>query len=220
MITTLKAVTESRRFQDYRKAGVLDAVFASTGPARWMEIARADSAVNAVEDLYGGVQNYGGLWIAGGWLGGLPYEHSQRKNIVDRFVERGVEEERIIQIDGKDTVDKVRELIRIEKVIGGGLEYLGISSYPLHIARFNLALKHAQREGHANPLLKIVGIPTDYSSRPNSDRLARPINDAFYGWMGLLKDARRLDKYGFGGSIPGQNVEIFEKIKRLNSERD
>jgi len=219
MIRELKAISRARDFPIYNK-GVwrLDAVFASTSPAHWMDIARADAAVDAVRDLYRSVENYQGLWIAGGTLGGLPYEKSQRKGIVDRFMERGVEEDRIVQIDGKDTVDKVRELMKIPEITEDkSVEYLGIASYPLHIARFNLVLKYAQRKGYLEGL-KIIGIPTDNRNRPETDKANRPVGDFVAGWAGLLKDARRLERYGFEASIPGQNSKLYRRIRSLNSE--
>jgi len=218
MIKTLKAISKARKFKNYDEEGYLDAVFASTSPARWMDIARADAAVDAVRDLRGSVENYRGLWIAGGNLGGLPYEESQRKGIVDRFIEKGVRKERIIQIGGKDTVDKVRELINLQEIAWRGVLYLGIASYPLHIARFNLALNYAKKEGHADWLLAVVGIPTDNRNRPKTDKANRPVGDFVAGWAGLLKDARRLERHGFFGSLPGQGSGLYRKMKSLNSE--
>ena len=220
MIKELRAISEARNFRRYSESTTLDAVFASTSHARWMDIARADAAVDAVENVYRNVGNYEGLWIAGGWLGGVPYEESQRKGIVDRLVQRGVDEDRIIQIDGKDTVDKVRELTKLPPLKKRGFLFgfnLGIASYPLHIARFNLALKHAQAEGYA-PQLEITGIPTSYDARPSSDHKNRPLNDQLFGWLGLLKDARRLEKYGFEGSVPGDSSGLHTKLRELNSE--
>src|SRR3989344_5434686 len=100
----LEMLSKARSFRNYSETG-LDAVFASTSPARWMDIERADAAVRAIREIYvdikgdidspGDFFDYKGLWIAGGWLGGLPYEQSQRKGIFDTFIKRGVDPERI-----------------------------------------------------------------------------------------------------------------------------
>src|SRR3989338_6032814 len=123
MIKELKAIFRARKFEDYSHTH-MDAVLASTSPAKWMDIERADAALSAVWNTYPTFDN---VWyIAAGWLGGLPYEESQRKTIVDRWLEIGVPEERIIQIDGKDTVDKVRELIWLPQIKSGEIINLGV----------------------------------------------------------------------------------------------
>ena len=217
MIKELKAISEARKFRHYSEPTSLDAVFASTSPARWMDIARADAAVDAVEDRYlGSIKDSQVYFVAGGWLGGVPYEQSQRKSIVDRFIERGVDPSMIIEIDGKDTVDKVRELGKHTEIRSEVIN-LGVASYPLHIARFNLALNYAREEGYL-VRLEITGIPTSYDNRPSSDYKNRPLGDWAFGWLGLLKDARRLEKYGFGGSLPGNSSRIHTRLRELNSE--
>lgn len=203
----------------------LDAIVVSTSPSQKMDFQRADCAVQAVKDLYRNISHYDGLWIAAGQLnkgvdGIRQYEGSQRKGIVDRLVSQGVPQDRITQIDGSDTVDKVRRLLEIPEVKRGGVKYMGVSSYPLHIARFNLALNHAKRENLAPQNLEVVGIPNPYDSILFDFEKIR-LGDWVYGWSGLLKEAVRLEESGFSGSIPGQGSAFHKKLRALNSsDRD
>lgn len=220
IMKTLEAIKNARSYRDFREVGELDAVVVPTSPAHWMDIARADSAVNAVEELYGSVKDYGGLWIAAGQLnenqeGRRVYEGSQKKDIVDRLVERGVNEKDIIQIEGVDTVDKVREL----RLMGSKL--MGISSYPLHIARFNLALQYAKKQRLFNEESEMVGIPTNEQYRPKNDKKMRPISDKIYGWLALMKDVWGLETHGFARSRPERTSTLHKWIRKFNhAERD
>lgn len=221
MVGLIKSVWKAWDYLKFEKEadsfGRLDAVVASTGPKLSMDLQRADYAVNAVRSLYGSAVTYEGIWIAAGRLNqpGV-YTGSQREGIVNRLLNRGADQGRIVQIDGEDTVDKIRLLGTVPEIKEGDVEYLGIASYPLHIARFNLALSYAQREGVVPGKVKIVGIETPtpffYDTKPLR------LGDGIAGWAGLIKDAVRLEKNGFAGSVPGKVSGLHRLARELNSE--
>ena len=244
MVGLFESIAQAK---DYRKVSEryvkfkgLDAIVASTSPKREMDLQRADYAFKAIFRLYGlpdggakdsdgsdsNINNYTGLWIAAGVLntnadGERYYIGSQREGIVNRWIKHGVKENRIVQIDGEDTVDKVRELGKIPEIKNAPVEYrIGVSSYPLHIARFNLALLYAQREGFISKQVQIVGIEMPYDALFYETSPKFRVGDWVTGIAGLVRDVRRLDKHGFKSSVPGQSSAFHKAIKSLNSEGD
>jgi len=202
----------------------LDAVVASTSPKISMDLKRADYAVAAVKGLYGNTEDYHGLWIAAGELnqnssGERLYQGSQIEGIIERLSKHGVKKEKIIHAGGADTVDKIRHLAGIPEIKNSNGQYfIGVASYPLHIARFNLALKYVQREKIIGEGATIVGIEMPYDAIFFDTNPRLRIGDWVAGVAGLAKDARRLEKLGFECSVPGQESYFHRKLKELNSE--
>ena len=210
-------------FLSFGDTGKLIAIVASTSPKRSMDIKRADACFAAIEKRYGNIQNYKGLWIAAGELntdesGVRRYEDSQRKNIVNRFIALRVNPERIIQIDGSDTVDKIRELAKIPEIRDERKRFfVGIASYQLHLSRFGLAWRYARKEGAINNNFRLVGIEMPYESLFLDTNPFR-LGDYVAGYLGLLKDKKRLNQKGFSGSLPGQGSALYKKAREFNSE--
>ena len=93
-----------------------------TGPSLEVDRKRAEDAIRGVKRDYGSIQNYRGLWIVAGTLGGQDPKTAQRTRIYNQFCEAGVREGRIRVIGGEDTMDKVREIVSLSESEGMKLE--------------------------------------------------------------------------------------------------
>ncbi len=178
-----------------------DAVLASTSPSLKIDHKRAQDAINRVVSVYGSVENYKGLWIAAGTLGGQKPETAQRTRIYNQFLAAGIDEEQVRTIGGEDTMDKVRKIIGLAE--REELETIGISTYLLHYRRFEGGLHFAKEEGLAptNLEFKLIWSPTTPWTRWHKDLV--------YGLTGLCVEAFRLGRHGFAGSDPDHKP--FEK---------
>lgn len=189
-----------------------DAVMASTGPSLKIDRKRTDDAINKVIEVYGSLENYGGLWIAAGTLGGQKPETSQRARICNQYIEAGVKEEQIRTIGGVDTMDKVRKTINLAEE--EGLRNIGISTYFLHFLRFKEGLHFAKRENFAEDLeFKLIWSATPWT---------RWHKDFPTGIAALGVETYRLMKNGFSGATP--NYKPFEgtygKVRDWSSDDD
>jgi hypothetical protein len=188
-----------------------DAVVASTGPSLEIDRRRASRAMSKIIETYGNLEDYKGLWVVAGTLGGQKYETSQRKRILDQFLDAGIKEEQIRVIGGEDTMGKVREIIGLSET--EELNTVGISTYLLHFLRYQQGLHFAKKEDLApNDLeFKLIWSPTP---------TMRLHKDLVYGLTGLGIETIRLMKNGFLGATSSHKTfgRHYSPIKSWASE--
>ncbi len=193
--------------------GGYDAVVISTGYSLGIDRKRTCDAINKVERVYGGLENYPGLWVAEGTLGDQNPETAQRTRIVNRLLaEVGIREDKIRTLFGEDTMDKVREIIPL--AWEGGLKNIGISTFLLHFLRFQEGLYFAKRENLAPGDLEFNLI---YSPTTPMGRWPK---DILHGSVGLAGDAFRLVNRGFSGATPDYKPfeGVYGKLRKLVSD--
>ncbi|MBI2044083.1 hypothetical protein HYT24_01840 [Candidatus Pacearchaeota archaeon] len=234
MSNKLKAISKALNYRDWKSisSSRLDAVIAATGPAEWMDLARVDAAAETVSELYGYVGQFKGDWIVSGGLGndaeGRPilYERSQRRNMIERLKSHGVPESQIVILEGRNNRDKVRELVRFmndhpEKFMSPTdiPRYVGVASYPLDIARWNLALHQAKDEDFVTQrYTEIIGIPISTKNRPLRDYFTRS-PDWVAGATGLYRDAKLFEEKGFRNATSAPASTIHKLARAANSEK-
>lgn len=234
MSNRLKSISKALNYRDWRTISSfrLDAVVAATGPATWMDLARADAAAKAVGEMYGYVGQFKGAWIVAGGLGNdsdgkpISYERSQRKSIVERLKSHGAPESQIVILEGRNNRDKVREMVQfmndhpeIFMSSHNIPRYIGVASYPIDIARWNLALQQAKYEDFITQrYVEIAGIPISNENRPLSDYFTR-FPDWFTGLNGLFRDAKLFKEKGFHGATQAPTSTIHRLVRAANSEK-
>lgn len=137
----------------------LEGILVATSPfPPQMEWQRVDGAIKTIQDLYGRVEAYKGIWIASGGSNEVTSDVSQRKILVDRLLEKGVPQKMIRESQGANTYGNVKETIPIlnREHIGT----LGISSFPLHLDKFALIFNYMKQA--LKQELTVVGIENPY----------------------------------------------------------